>query len=156
MIEVSNMFLEDTKRYCFLPYPNHPKGCPNCYGKCWGKRDKQVMIDTLIDMNRPIYIVYNEFNLEAHAQRMKSKHPHWSDRQCRCVLYWQSTSRKQLKERVAVVLQQLKPKPNFVTYIPELYGVNIYKTCETSGLVLDEINNMKICRHIALLGYNHI
>lgn len=150
------LYLEDTKQYCFLPYPNHPKGCPNCYGKCWGRQDEQIMLNRLVDLNRPYYLVYNEFNLELHAQGMKNKHPSWSERQCKCVLYWQGTARKQLKEHVVGVLHQINPTPDFVTYIPELYGVNVYVTCLEVGLILDDIEDMRICRHVALLGYKLI
>lgn len=152
-LRLNILHMENTKKYCYLPYPNHPYGCPNCYGKCWGRGNDQVKIGSLMDLKKPYFLIYNEFNLEAHARRMKYSHPGWSYSQCKCVLYWQGTARKRLKARVEMSLWEITPKPNFVTYIPELYGVNLYKTCEEFGLILDKINEMKICRHIALLGY---
>ncbi len=153
ILHPNSLYLEDTKRYCFMPYIGHPKGCPNCYGKCWGSGNKQIGLGELVDLNRPYYLIYNEFNLELHAQKMKVNHPSWSGRQCRCVLYWQGTARKQLREYVSGALQQVNPTPDFITYIPELYGVNVYVTCLEIGLVLDSIVDMQICRHVALLGY---
>ncbi len=85
-------------QWCQLPYHNHPKGCPK-FNKGTKCPPKQKMVDKLFDLNRPLYFVHSEFNLSEHIDRMRRKHPSWSYHQCKCVLYWQSTSRNQLKER---------------------------------------------------------
>ncbi len=149
----NKLYLEDTRKYCFLPYQNHPKGCPNCYGKCWGDNKTQPRVDEVMNLSRPYYFVYSRFDLEKHAANMKSKHPSWSDRQCKCVLYWQGTARKRLREHVREALTQINPTPDYLTYLPELHGVNVYESCRDAGLVLDSIAGMRICTHIALLGY---
>jgi len=137
--------------WCTLPYPGHPKGCPNAYGRCSGKRH---LFTDLVDTAKPIYIVYNEFNVRRHARKMKRLHPDWTTRQCRNLLYWQSRSFSGLEKRIEEAMKILKPKPNFVSS-GEGQGVNVYATCRHSGLILDPIKGgkLKICRHLALLAY---
>ena len=143
------VFKDTGSRFCRLPYPNHPNGCPNYYKKktC---PPFAPMAGVFFDLSKPLYFVHSEFNLEAHAKRMKDKHPEWSERQCRCVLYWQGTSRKQLRKRVYGATELLRT--NATTTCPEGMGVNVYMTARLSGLFLQRIRNLNICRHIALLG----
>ena len=42
-------------------------------------------------------IIYTEFNLEGHRQRMAEKHPGWTFKQLNNVLYWQGKARKNLR-----------------------------------------------------------
>ena len=137
---------------CVLPYPNHPKGCPNFYIKpdC---PPFSYSAYSFFGMNekKQFYLVHSEFNLEAHAAKIKQRHPYWTERQCKNVLYWQGTSRKQLKGRVSEALNILGGEWN-VTDCPESMGVNVYVTARLSGLKLERIRYLKMCRHIALLG----
>lgn len=140
------------RRWCGLSYPGHPKGCPNyndstklhCPPFC-------DVINMIFDLSKPVYIVFSEFDLEKHVKHMKEKHPNWSDRQLRNVLYWQNRSRKQLRVRVIVAMNLLKTTAS--TFVPEANGVNVYATCFLSGLKLEKIKNLKMCHHIALLGF---
>src|SRR3989344_5459104 len=80
--------------WCRLPYPNHKKGCPN-----YNKKDcppKAAFFKNII--KSPFKLVAVNFNLEEHAKRMKEKHHDWSDKQARCVLYWQKGVDKKLKQ----------------------------------------------------------
>lgn len=95
--------------------------------------------------------MHSEFDLQAHALSMKKKHPEWSDRQCRCVLYWQGKSRKQLKERTQAAVAHLGT--DAVSTCPEAMGVNVFVTARLSGLVLDKTRNLSVCRHISMLGW---
>lgn len=151
IIRIKKLILSDfTGDWCKLPYPNHKHGCPkyNTSDICPPRAPK---IQDYIDIAKPMYFVHSEFNLEEHATRMLDKHPNWTSRQCRCVLYWQSRSRKQLKERVAESVDLLKPSR--VTACPEAMGINVFATCKLSGLDLERTRNIKICRHISLIGY---
>lgn len=136
------------KKWCALPYPNHPKGCPKDVKKC--SRGGYYITDVL-DLQQPHYFIYSEFNLAAHMARMLRRHPHWTERQQRNVLYWQSASRKQLKDRVTTALRLTRC--GSVTTCPESYGVNVYATARNSGLILEPIKTLKTCRHIALIGF---
>jgi len=138
-----------TGDWCKLPYPGHAKGCPN-YGRDGCPPDAPFISD-IMDLRRPVYVAFSEFNLSAHIFRMQIKHPNWSDRQCRCVLYWQGTSRKQMRIRVKIA--KFFGGGNLVLECPEAHGVNVYATCAYSGLKLQRIKNLETCRHVALIGF---
>lgn len=138
-----------TGGWCKLPYPGHSKGCPNYYksAKC---PPKAPHLADFIDLSKPLYLVWSEFDLKRHVEKMKRKHPGWSDRQCRCVLYWQSQSRKQLKERTQIAAGILKT--NRTTTCPEAMGVNVFATARVSGLLLERTRSIETCRHVSLIG----
>ena len=157
IIKVQKLVItKKTKEWCALPYPGHKgkkPGCPNYYGRCWNcGRSKIRLLTKDIDTKRPIWIVYNEFNLKRHMTKMKRRHPDWSERQLRNVLYWQPRSFKGLDERIKIALDLIKPRPNIVSS-GEGQGVNLYATCFHSGLKLEPIRTLKTCRHLAILGY---
>lgn len=142
----------EAKEWCKIPYPNHPKGCPNYYGKCFCGGAKPIkMIDTFMDTSQPIYIVYVEFDLAAHVEKMRIKHPTWTERQLRNVLYWQGAQRAKLRRKVteAIKITGLKAP---IPCMPEEHGVNVFATCAKSGLKLEPIKDLKICRHIYFIG----
>ena len=139
--------------WCKLPYPGHPKGCP-----MYGTRDKcppeAPYITEIMDITKDMYIVFSEFNLENHVEKMRKRHSDWTERQLRNCLYWQGTSRKQLRERVKQAIKLLGTTTH--TVMPHASGIQVYRTCRHSGLLLERINNkMKINRHIALLGWRN-
>jgi hypothetical protein len=138
-------------RWCRLPYDGHAKGCPkwSCDKMC---PPIAPAVGEYFDMGRPLYLVHSEFNLANHILRMEKKHPDWTLKQCRCVLYWQNTSRKQLKERAAVAASLLGT--DRMAMVPEAMGINVYATARISGLKLERIRHMAICRHVAMLGYD--
>jgi len=139
-----------TANWCRLPYPGHLKGCPN-YGKTTKCPPQAPTVEEFFDLSKPLYIVHSEFNVLIHMCKMKQQHPQWSDRQCRCVLYWQPKSRKQLKERIKIAHAYLGT--NTDTSCPEAMGVNVYATARVSGLKLEKVRELSICRHVALLGW---
>jgi len=138
--------VQDSIFWCARPYPNHPKGCPN-YNK---KTRCPPFVRRLDETMNGKYIVHSEFSLKAHAEKMKVRHPAWTDRQCRNLLYWQGTSRKQLKERVKAAMRLTNS--NKAAFIPEAQGVNVFATCAIAGLRLDKTKRIHICRHVAIIG----
>ena len=143
-------FSKRIQEYCKLKYTSHKNGCPN-----YGQRDhcppKVGLIDSYIDINRPMYLVIEEFDLAGHMLKMKTKHPHWTERQCRNVLYWQKIQRKKLKQKVELVMKVLRL--DTVSFVPEGMGVQMYRTCLCSGLKLERIKGLKLHRQIAIVGY---
>ena len=137
-------------RWCQLPYDLHSKGCFKfgAYKEC---PPNAPLINEVFNTDKSLYLVHSEFDLTAHKNKMRMKHPGWSDRQFGCVLYWQSTSRKQLKERIVSACMILGT--NFSETVPEALGVNVYVTARLAGLKLERIRNLKICRHVALVGF---
>ena len=158
IIEIKNLVLTPkTKQWCALPYPRHPKGCPNYWGRCYeGGKIPIRMLHTIINTNKSMWIVYNEFDLEAHMTKMKLKHPNWSEAQLRNVYYWQNQSRAELKVILMKAVREIYPSTRnrpILSYLSgEGQGVNMYATCFNSGLELDSIKEMKICRHMVIIG----
>lgn len=140
-----------TGDWCRLPYPNHPKGCPN-FGKNKWCPPQAPKVDEHFDLSKPLYFIHSEFDFTGHVDRMRGLHPEWSDLQCKCVLYWQGTSRKQMRERVKMAQWHLGIGITASAACPEAMGVNVYATARLSGLNLDRIRDLKVCRHITLLG----
>lgn len=116
--------------WCRLPYPDHPKGCPN-YDKKAGCPSTAPRIEDYFDLDKDHYFVVVQFDLGSHIERMLTKHPRWSDRQARCVLYWQAGVNKKLREESEIYADQ-----RFMIYntCPEAMGVNVIKTCKNIGL----------------------
>lgn len=137
--------------WCQLPYPNHPKGCPN-YGKKKDCPPRAKKIWEVFDLKKSLYLINSEFDLRSFGLEMKKKHPDWTRKKCRCVLYWQPKSRKQLKDRISWTLTNLNLDVAFT--IPEAMGLNVYATARINGLHLERIRNLQICKHVALAGFH--
>lgn len=120
---------------CGLPYPNHPKGCPNLNdpNHPWCP-PRAPRIEHAFDLSRPIWAIWNAHPFGEHVARMRALHPDWSQRQVECCLYWQGTARKQLRERVNVFLRH---HPGLVAYSPEALGVNVTATMRQLGIELE-------------------
>ena len=135
------------KTWCTIKYHQHAKGCPKNVDEC---SQGGYYITDVLDVEKPMWLVHSEFDLEAWGQKMADRHPEWTRRQCRNVLYWQPKSRKQLKERMLFACRCVDFR--WATTCPEAYGVNVYATARISGLILEPIKALKVCRHVALLG----
>jgi len=134
IIQVEPVIDYSVRKLCAKPYPRHPKGCPN-----FNKRDtcppKALYYDKVYDLTKPVYAIFNVFNFKEHVDKMKLKHPTWSDAQLKCVLYWQGSARKKLKEYIVEFIKQNKRFK--VETCPEAMGVNITETMESVGIVLE-------------------
>lgn len=120
-----------TRDWCELPYPGHPKGCPNV-DKSPECPSQVPLVEEKFDLSFPSYFAIERFDLAAHAVRMQAKHPDWSDKQCRCVLYWQNGVRSRLRIKCKNLVAM---KPGYAyTLIPEAMGVNVFRTCHRIGI----------------------
>ena len=154
IIQVKRLVInERTAEWCRLPYPGHKRGCPK-YGKDPLCPPKVGPLWCHFDLSGPLCLVHSEFDLPKDIGRRKLLNPKATEAQLKCVLYWQDSSRKILRNRVRLAQyhylhdQQL----NEVSYCPEAMGLNVYATARLSGLHLEKIHDLKICRHVALLG----
>lgn len=136
-------------KWCRLPYPGHPRGCPN-FGKKPHCPPNVIPIDRFIDISLPMYLVRAQFNLRSHAERMKSMHPGWTNRQCRSVLYWQNSVRAKLRDKVRTAMSDLSC--DAVTFCPEGMGLNVFVTARLAGLRLDKTRRLEMDNHVALIG----
>ncbi len=146
MIELKEVVYDVRARdgtWCKLPYPGHPKGCPN-FPKCPNTR---VDFCTLISCGlKRWFAVVEEFDLKAHAEEMKRRHPDWSERQCRNLLYWQGPVRLLL---TAKAYEHWVPG-GIVLEIPEAHGINVFETMAKVGIVIER--HPDIVRKVMLVG----
>jgi predicted metal-binding protein len=118
---------------CRHPYPAHPKGCPN-FGKKKGC-PPQLLFNKIFNTRKTIFAIVNEFPIGQHIEKMRQKHPDWSERQLSCCLYWQGTARKKLRENVAN-FELIYPEYT-VSHCPEAMGVNLTETMKQVGVELE-------------------
>jgi predicted metal-binding protein len=93
-----------TQDFCKRPYPNHPKGCPN-YGKGPLCPPHDVFIDPILREFNNFYLFFAKFDFRTYVEIRSYEKPEWSDKQLRCVLYWQSSVKKILKQKILNVLR---------------------------------------------------
>jgi len=117
-------YTEKAREWCKLPYPDHPKGCP-AYGR---RKDCPPNAPRFHErFDPPFYLVAVRFDLAEHAKKMRVKHPDWSEKQARCLLYWQRQVDKQLKKECLKLLDKLPASFDY-TMKPEAMGVNVITT----------------------------
>ena len=142
---------ERVRGWCALPYPGHPKGCPNlnvkdeCPSKC-------RMIYDNFNLKKDHWFAIIKFDMEAQMARMLDLHPDWSEKQCRCCLYWQEGVRKKLRQ-----LCESKIDGNHrlsYTLIPEAGGVHVFDTMLQHGISMSR-DAYPVLYKIALIGYKN-
>lgn len=139
IIEVNPVIIPSVRNLCVRPYPNHKKGCPN-YGKKKGCPPDVPMFDSVCDISKPVYAIYEVFDFKGHVEWMKERHPKWSKRQLECCLYWQGGVRKRLKIGIRLfhgTMLGLKGREYFVTDAPEAMGVDVTETMKKVGIELE-------------------
>jgi len=145
LIRLEKVFFDSRARdgtWCTLPYPNHPKGCPN-FPDCPN--------DELSFMAYNYYewfAVIEDFDLKSHSEKMQEKHPRWTKRQCRNLLYWQGGVRKRLREKAKKYAKEIGA--HILLQIPEACGVDLFKTMKEHGLELQRKPDM--VHKIMILG----
>lgn len=129
--------------WCELPYPGHKKGCPN-----YGKGCPLPRVGDYFDLSRPHWFAIIRFDILDFSIRMKTKHPHWTERQCRCVLYWQNGVRKKLDE----YCRKFIGDHDLIFHkIPEAMGVNVILTMRKLKQPIEMKPEFSVCK-IALIG----
>lgn len=136
------------RKLCCRPYPLHKNGCPN-FRKKSTCPPKYPLLQNLIDMNKEIWAIWNKFPIGEHMNKMKLKHPEWTERQLRNVLYWQPTARKELKNIIKLFL---KENNLIIVQSPEAAGVNLTDTMSKIGIKL-EWPPQKWAYQIVLAGF---
>lgn len=143
-----NLVLNQNARgpWCNLSYLGHPKGCPN-FGK---KKTCPPFSKSFEDLlTPPFFLVADFLNLEAHAKRMKILHPNWTDRQARCLLYWQGSLRKKVRQEAEGFLKS--QKGFFLLETPEASGVDVFNTCKKLDIFLER-NPKKLVWKVMIIG----
>jgi predicted metal-binding protein len=119
---------------CKKPYGCNKHGCINWDHKK-GCPPNIETVEKILDLSKPILVVWNVYPYGENADRLQSIHPEWSRKQCECSRYWQGTARKQLKEKVKIfniIFPDL-----YVLWTPEATGVHVHKTMKRIGIKLE-------------------
>jgi len=134
-------------KWCRLSYYNHPHGCPN-FGK---RKSCPPFTKNFLDIiEPPFFLVIEEFNIDLYIKKMKEKHPNWTDKQCRNLLYWQKGVKKKLKEK-AYEFSGYLGNGYTVLEVPEANGVNVFQTCNNVGIMLERYPQ-KIIKKVMIIG----
>jgi predicted metal-binding protein len=121
-------------KWCTLPYPRHPNGCPN-----FGKRsDCPPRAPYFLDIYNPsVYIASLVFDFGQYFETRKQIHPDWSEKALKNPRHWQEHLRAQLRKGVVVALTNPGLSDHVPVYNPEAMCVNVHSTCEGVGLHLE-------------------
>ncbi len=137
---------KDAREWCKMKYPDHPNGCPN-YGEKEECPPKAPEIEDFIDLDENHYFIVAKFNIQEQEKRMLEEHPDWTKKQARCVLYWQSSVKKRLRQEVS----KWERKGYVGTLIPEAMGVHVLRTGRKIGIDIKR-NPEKFVYKIVLVG----
>ena len=137
------------REWCKLSYPNHRHGCPN-YGMKKTCPPQAPLVNKHFDLGKRHWLGIVDFDLEAHVERMREKHPDWTDRQLRCVLYWQGAVNKRLRELTVRFHKQ--NKGTIYTMCPEAMGMHVLKTMRRQGYDIRK-NPTEMVYKVSLIGY---
>ncbi|KKN62620.1 hypothetical protein LCGC14_0510310 [marine sediment metagenome] len=149
-IEVTGRLVIDyrAREWCRLPYPDHPKGCPNFDHKLICP-PQVCLIEEFVDLDHSLWLVVESFDLQEHVERMKARHSGWSDRQARNVLYWQGSVNKKLR---LACESHVKTVGGVWTICPEAMGVNVIQTAKQVGLPI-KARPTSLVFKIGLVGF---
>ena len=150
--KTSIFFTNKTHKWCILPYPGHPKGCPN-YNKNQLCPPSIMNFTGELDKFKFFYLVYAKFDLYNYKKEMLKIHPNWSERQATCVLYWQSSVKKHLKEYIKNIYVKNNKKSIYIlscgsgfqddtflqedVYSMEAVGINVFKTLKKNEILFE-------------------
>ena len=121
---------------CVAEYKNHKRGCPN-YGKRAYCPPYGPMFDKVFDMTKPFYAITSTHDLGAHVEKMRKRHPDWTDAQLLNVLYWQGQARKELRNIIAEFNEEYRRQGYYTTIAPEGMGVDVTQTLKNAGIHLE-------------------
>ncbi|MBD3216132.1 MAG: hypothetical protein GF311_26195 [Candidatus Lokiarchaeota archaeon] len=132
------IFSKKTRLWCRLPYPDHPKGCPN-YNKNRLCPPKIKYMNDLTQKYNFYYLVYAIFDLKNQKERMLKRNPKWSKRQAKCLLYWQRSVKKYLKDYLLEIYEKNRDKDKYLLscgsgFKSEIFDQEIIPSMEAAGI----------------------
>ena len=134
--------------WCMLPYDGHKIGCPK-FPKCVIKRNidfKQIIMN-----NYKWYAIAKKFSLMKQENKIKDMHNEWSKKKCRCVYYYQSSIKRDIKDTIKQYFGS--SNKSIILDVPEASGINVYSTMAKHGLYL-KANYEDIIYKIMIVGIN--
>ena len=130
---------EKTVRWCQLPYPGHKKGCPNYNKNENCPPNSPNALNIIPDYNK-FYLIYAIFNFKKYVHLRRREHPQWSEKQLKCVLYWQSSIKKLLKE----IINYIKTEKDYIFSCGSGFGKSVYSMEACRIDVFKTLRNNKI------------
>ncbi len=145
--EETIIFSEDVEEWCLRPYPHHPNGCPNFNNHLCPPY--APFLREYIDNYNHFYLVYAKFNLAKYKELRKEENPEFfnSEDRLKCLLYWQNSVKKLLKEKIERLINQntelliagcgsgMKIKGyNYDVHSMEAMGVNVFSTLKLNKI----------------------
>ena len=118
------------QEFCTDAYEGHPQGCPN-YGVKFGCPPSAKFFPDKYMMRGGLAVM--EIDFAEYLALRKREHPGWTDRQCRCPLYWQGHFRKIFKDWA----ERHAPQGYEVVFTPEAMGVDVTDACSKVGIQLE-------------------
>jgi hypothetical protein len=160
-------FTRKTRAWCRLPYPGHPGGCPN-QGSA-GCPPRAPYREDLPGEYGHFCLVYGVFDFAEYRRRMLKLEWVETERQARCVLYWQGSLKRRVRERAEAICRRT-PGRKYVLgcgsgfsspYLRELQGrvpsmeaagVYVFGTLENAGLERGDDFEVKPDRRVILVS----
>jgi len=151
---------KEVKCLCSRKYPRHNKGCPNIE-KC---KNIPFFDDIKRTETRYYYLLFANFNYEKYQELRKLDNPSLTMNQVRCVLYWQNSIKKILKQRIEYLVENnslyYDDKDVYIlgcgsgfklsfqdeVYSMESTGINVFSTLKLNNIEFDlkAIKNVKL------------
>ena len=136
IIQIKKEDLEISKKYqclCLSRGGSFRNGCPN-YGKKEGCPPRRLFSEDY-DLDKPIYLISSDFDIFNHSEKIREKHPGWTEKAIYNPRYWQATARKIHRLDIGKFLSAY---PNYaVERSPEGAGVNVDALCKSVGIILE-------------------
>lgn len=98
------IFNEKIREFCKRAYPKHKNGCPN-YNKNPLCPPQAPYRKDILKKHSNFILVWANFDFKSYKEKMKENHQTWSEKQITCVLYWQGSLKKIIKDYIVKNLQ---------------------------------------------------
>lgn len=151
---------KETREWCLRPYLDHPKGCIN-YSKCIS--EETPFFDDIVKMLvlTKFFLIYADFNFAKYIENRRAINPKKSERQIKCLLYWQNSIKGMLRAEIIGIYNYNhllnNPCKFYVmgcgsveyllgrkVYSMEALGINVFSTCKLNKIELERDPKEKI------------
>lgn len=148
------------RQWCCLPYPHHPKGCPNYGGNPLCPPKAPYRPDILRKYDE-FHIATIQFDICKYVELRKQSRPDDSDAQLRNLWHWQHAVKRRLRD--AIKSSQIKFREVFLSgagaegkQSMESAGVFVFATLQRNGIKFDRKARDSIVLVALLCGYKQL
>ena len=142
---------KDTHKWCQRAYKKN-KACPNFNNKelCPSVDNKIPFFDDIAKRYDLFHVVYAKFDMAKYIINRSALNPTRTLEQIKCLIYWQSSVKKVLKDKIMEVYHENKHQRFYVLgcgssfklsflnkiYSMEAVGINVFSTMRLNGIKL--------------------